>query len=309
GVVSVRTPTLILAEGGEIASETRNGADAGRIVIRADHVSLSGSAEITTNVVDPRAPRGGDPPGERRLLGNAGDIRLRPFSDGALATLTLGSGAAIASDGSVGLSSEAGSVVLRSDVVEIEGGARVSTDASTDTGGDLTIVARDFARIGGAVTTSVEDGPGDGGQVRIASDLVLAPAGAVVQANAGEVGDGGRVLIEADVFLRDFAGTIVEARGSGGAPGSILILGDTGADTSEADELDGAFLDAFALVDDFCVAAVTGGSSLVLAPLAPEPDAPTPALFGAAVPFPGGEGAFVESRVGGFIDFRPCEPG
>jgi len=66
------------------------------------------------------------------------------------------------------------------------------------------------------------------------------------------------------------------------------VVGAATAPTAELRPPPADFFDSFALVDDSCVAAVTGGSALTLAgPQAPAPGGRTaPGLFGAAIPYP-----------------------
>ncbi len=289
GSVRLKTPRLRIANNGEVASETFNASEAGKLTIRANSVILLNSAEITTRVVDPRDPAGlGLAEGLARLpLGDAGKIVLRPLTEAA-ARLTIRSGAEIASDGSAGLASQAGRVRIVGDEVIVGQNAAITTNASTNEGGAITVRGTDLVQIDGSVTTSIIDGRGNGGRIRIGGEIGLVSSSGVVQANAGGVGDGGRVTLATDLFLQNFSGAIVEALGAQGAPGAIVILGDPDADTSETSDLPREFFDRFALIDDFCVAAVTGGSSLVLETL--QPGGKVPALFGAIIPYPASAG-------------------
>lgn len=285
GSINLSTPRLRLEDNGEIASETFNASNAGALRINADKIILLTSAEITTRVVDPNDPTGVGLPeeAERLELGQAGQIVLRPLTEDA-ARLVLRSGAEIASDGSAGLASQAGVIDVLSGDVIVGRSSAITTDASTNEGGSITIFGENLVQIDGAITTSIVDGQGDGGRIRIRGEIGVTSSTGVLRANADGIGDGGRVTLATDVFLQNFSGATVEARSAQGAPGAVVFLGSTDASTAETDDLPREFFDRFALVDDFCVAAVTGGSSLVLKPL--ETPGEVPALFGAIIPYP-----------------------
>ncbi|MEO1611847.1 MAG: hypothetical protein AAFU55_05780, partial [Pseudomonadota bacterium] len=268
GSTFVSAPLIILSDEAEIGSETFNASDAAGLRIEGGELRLSGGAEITTT---------------GRSTGAAGSITIDMTGP-----VTISEGAEIASrsDGGAGA---AGVIDLSAGDLTIESGGRIATDSDAADGGSIRINARDLVFVrDGAVTTSVGASDGDGGDVTISGDLIVLGAGATLAATADE-GDGGFVTLNAGTSFFDAAASI-EVGSNLGADGSVVITGTVGDQSSETEAPPAEFLNRFALVDDFCVAAVTGGSALTIeAPAGGVGADAAPALFGAAIPFPGGD--------------------
>ncbi len=181
----------------------------------------------------------------------------------------------------------AGDVTLTAGSLGLTGGARITTDSAATDGGAIRLAVPGLTLLdGGVVTTSVAASDGDGGAVTLTGGPLVLRGGSAIRANA-DAGDGGVVSVGNAVrFVA--ADSVIEADSNTGQDGSVALLGADGTTTAEAAPPPVAFFDAFALADDGCVAAVTGGSALSLAGPggAPFTGASQPALFGGAVPYP-----------------------
>ncbi len=271
GDIFASAPLIILSNEAEIGAETFFAANAGDMTLEGGMLIVSGGSEISTT------SRGG---------GAAGNVTLR-FSD-AIDLPSNGSIASSAQQEGQG----AGSLAITTGRLTVGPGSRLTTDSLAENGGNIAVSVSRFAFINdGIVTTSVAESIGAGGSIDFSGGpLALGGVGRVEStANAG---DGGVVTISSAITFIETPGAAIDVSSALGQDGVIQFLGAVGDQTAETEAPPAEFFNRFALIDDFCVAAVTGGSALRL--VAPEA-APlsadiAPALFGGAIPYPATSG-------------------
>ena len=247
GDVSVAAGRSIVMTGdAAVRTETENVGMAGVIDLSADEVLLEKTAAVSSSSL-----------AAGRLLtgegGAAGTIRVAAGSravlkdDAVIRTETLGNGAAgdirvlagrLEMDGGAALSSnstaegrggDAGTItVAADDMVQLTGGATLSTDAVSGGGGKISVSAgTGVYLLDSGISTSVKMGEGDGGDIRIGDADGSAPPAYVVlnrsalTANADE-GDGGAIFIATENYFQS-ADSVVEATSRRGNDGSVEI--------------------------------------------------------------------------------------
>ena len=281
GDIFASAPLIILTNKAEIGAETFSDADAGDLTLEGGMLIVSGGSEISTT---------------SRLDGKAGNVTLR-FSD----SINLPSGGSIASS-ALADGGTAGTVLIRTGRLDVgagsqiateSAGAEVVTDPQANRGGDIIVDVTRFAFISdnGRVTTSVANDLGDGGSIDFrGGPLALADSG-LLESTADE-GAGGAVTISSAITFIELPDAQIDVSSNLGEDGVIQVLGAVGDQTAETEAPPAEFFNRFALIDDFCVAAVTGGSALrLIAPEAPPLSADiAPALFGGAIPYPAASG-------------------
>ncbi|MEM7524146.1 MAG: filamentous hemagglutinin N-terminal domain-containing protein [Pseudomonadota bacterium] len=266
GDVKASAPLIILTNEAEIGSETFAASRAGRVDLSGGDLIVEDGAEVTTT---------------SRAGGRAGTVRIEMTGD-----VTIRDRGDVASRAG-GVDGRAGRVVIFGRDVMVEDSATVATNSLSSDGGAVRITGRRTTVINGAeVTTSVGDDDGDGGAIRVFGGP-LALLNEARLASSAEQGDGGVVEISAVTSFIEPTSEI-DVSSALGSAGEIRFLGAINDSTAETEAPDAEFFNRFALIDDFCVAAVTGGSALRLRPPAAAPfDAgATPALFGGAIPYP-----------------------
>lgn len=262
GDLFARAPLILLTDEAEIGAETFFDAPAGDLRLEGGSLIVSDGAEISTT---------------SRRGGAAGDVLLA-FSgrvdltrDGSIASSARGAGGG------------AGLIDLSAAQLVIGPGSRLTTDSQATDGGSIAVFTSDFALIdGGVATTSVASSDGDGGSISFGGGALALNDAALIESRA-ESGDGGEVVIASGVAFIESPDAAIDVSSAFGQAGTIRILGVVGDQTAETEAPPAEFFNRFALIDDFCVAAVTGGSALRLAP---REGGGGPALFGGAIPYP-----------------------
>ena len=281
GDIFASAPLIILSNEAEIGAETFSDADAGNLTLEGGMLIVSGGSEISTT---------------SRSTGAAGNVTLS-FSDG----IDLPSDGSIASN-ALATGGSAGTVSIRTGRLDVGAGSQIATEsagAATATdperndGGDIVVNVTRLAFISGdgRVTTSVASDLGDGGSIDFSGGpLALADSG-LLESTADD-GTGGDVTISSVITFIETPDAQIDVSSVGGQDGSIEFLGAIGDQTAETEAPPAEFFNRFALIDDICVAAVTGGSALrLVAPEAPPLSAElAPALFGGAIPYPASTG-------------------
>lgn len=271
GDLFASAPLIILTNEAEIGAETFFASNAGDLTLEGGMLIVSGGSEVSTT---------------SRGAGRAGNVTLR-FSD---AVDLPGDGSIASSAQQVGLG--AGNVSITTGRLTVGPGSRLTTDSLAVDGGNISVSASRFAFINdGVVTTSVAESVGTGGTIDFSGGpLALGGVGRVE--STADAGDGGTVTISSAISFIETPGATIDVSSVGGQDGSIEFLGAIGDQTAETEAPPAEFFNRFALIDDFCVAAVTGGSALrLVAPNAPPLSADmAPALFGGAIPYPTAEG-------------------
>jgi filamentous hemagglutinin family protein len=247
GDVTITAERLRLEGASSIAADS-NGlflqgrADAGRLLVRADEVSLANDSAIRTESTD---------------AGNAGTITVRGRSASRAELVELSGGSRIDSASSVAFgftSGDAGSVSIASDRVLLVGRdfGRQSgiNSSSSDTGelgrggdaGSVFVAARTVDVLDGALVRSESSTGGDAGGVAIFADESVTVAGSAqqidpdtlepfeqvsaVSSSAFAMGDGGSVIVQAPFLLIDGGQITASSFGAFLLPGQVA--GDAG---------------------------------------------------------------------------------
>jgi len=141
---------------------------------------------------------------------------------------------------------------------------KITTQALTADGGNITLMAPNIVRLqDSTISTSVGSGEGQGGNILIDPTFVILNDSSIIANAYG--GPGGNITITADNFLSS-AASVVEASSALSTPGVIQISSpDNNVENSIA-QLTAAFIDASSLLRGLCSARRTGApSSFVVA--------------------------------------------
>ena len=280
GDLFASAPLIVLENEAEIGAETFSDSAAGSITLEGGMLVVSGGSEISTT---------------SRLTGDAGNVTLRfsdsvvlPF-DGSIASRAQ---TELDADSARGVDGEAGNILIETGELTVGPGSRLSTDSLSINGGGVVVDVTRFVFINdGNVTTSVASDLGNGGTIDFrGGPLALGESGRIE--STADAGDGGTVTISSAITFLETPGATIDVSSALGQDGVIEFLGAVGDQTAQTEAPPAEFFNRFALIDDFCVAAVTGGSALrLVAPEAPPLSADmAPALFGGAIPYPTAEG-------------------
>ena len=280
GALFATAPLIVMTNEAEIGAETFNDSAAGSITLDGGMLVVSGGSEISTT---------------SRTTGDAGNVTLRfsdsvvlPF-DGSIASRAQSE---LDAGGARGVDGEAGNILIETGELTVGPGSRLSTDSLSINGGGVIVDVTRFAFINDAnVTTSVASDVGNGGTIEFrGGPLALGDTGRIE--STADAGVGGTVTISSAITFLETPGATIDVSSALGQDGVIQFLGAVGDQTAETEAPPAEFFNRFALIDDFCVAAVTGGSALrLVAPEAPPLSADmAPALFGGAIPYPTAEG-------------------
>ena len=267
GDLFASAPEIILTNRAEIGAETFNSSPAGNVTLRGDVLRASGGSEISTT---------------SRAQGAAGDVSLI-FAD----RVVLTDGGSVASR-ATGDGGSAGRVLIQTGDLSLFRGSQVTTASTSADGGSIAIAATGVASVDGStVSTSVGGSDGDGGAIALSGGPLVLRGGSRLESTA-LLGDGGTVTIGSEVTFIEI-GSLIDVSSSAGRDGVVSILGVVGTQSSETEPPPAEFFNRFALVDDFCVAAVTSGSALRLAPQEAPAPAAAPGFFGGVIPYPAGD--------------------
>lgn len=280
GDLTIRAPLIVLTNEAEIGAETFFDASAGAVSLSGGVLRVEDGAELTTS---------------SRRGGVAGALSVT-MTEGVFVSGGVAGDALIASE-ALGAGGAAGSIAVAAPEIRVLDGGRITTASASSDGGSIALEARDLTLVdAGEVTTSVADDAGDGGAIRVeGGPLVLRDEARL--ASTAVFGDGGEVVIGAGFSLIE-PGSAIDVSSVAGEAGVVRFLGVVGDQSSESQAPPAEFFNRFALIDDFCVAAVTGGSALRLEGprAAPAGGARAPALFGDAIPYPQAGAAAGEAR-------------
>jgi len=197
GTATVTAPLIMIADRGEIASETFNPADGGTLLVSADHLVID-NGEITTQAT--RAGNGG------RVEVAANVIELR--NGGLITAESTGSG-------------NAGSLTIRApDRLVLDDRSEISTSAVEAGGGQITIeVDRLIDLRKSLISSSVAREAGNAGDITIDPDfLVLDDSAILARADAGVGGD---ISIVADNLVVSPDSLINAEAGEEGIDGTV----------------------------------------------------------------------------------------
>ena len=206
GSVSINTRQLRVRAGGRVDSSTIASGNAGTVTIVADElVSVSGTVPnavnpsliaSSANIVDASvraffARFGPIPP----LVpsGNSGDVIITSpqviVAEGAQITAR--------NDGP----GDAGTLAINANSVYLQDRARLSASTQAGSGGNLTLILKDYLLLKGNSNLSAEAGGiGNGGNMTIDAPIIIALENSDIAANAVR-GDGGNIAINAQAIL------------------------------------------------------------------------------------------------------------
>jgi len=253
GNIEIYTDVLELRNGGQITASAGGTGDAGRLVLDANRVEISGAADQTGFNVSGVFSRSN---GEGLQAGDGGNL-----------TIAAADSIAVSNGGRISASSRgagrAGDITIAAgDRFENRGG-EVTTEAKASSGGRIAIEAREIVHLVDAkVTTSVVGGADDAGNIDIDSELVVLN-GSRVEARAFG-GEGGNISIVADVYLAS-SDSVVDADSELGIDGEIEITAPEANLGGELAALPSSFLDASALLASRCEARRARSGSFVVA--------------------------------------------
>jgi large exoprotein involved in heme utilization and adhesion len=287
GSVSVTTPGALVLDGMGIAP-TQIAASAtgmqsgpgGNVTVSANSLTIEGGAQIASSAAGP---------------GKGGNVDVVVASD-----ITLPDRGPQITAQSTG-SGDAGSITVSAVRLLMSDGGRISTEAQTANGGNITLKVSDFLYLTNSqITASVNRETGNGGNVKIDPQLVILNHSKIT-AQAAE-GQGGNINIKAGLYIAS-TDSVVSASSQSGISGTVSINGPQ-VDVSSALVVLSSELRGLAAVSrEACAARAEGpASSLVEAGRGgqpQDPEATLPALYIAGRdvnPTPGPPGTTEASR-------------
>ncbi|PSN16368.1 hypothetical protein C7293_02870 [filamentous cyanobacterium CCT1] len=181
GFIRIRTENLLVTEGSQINSSTRDSGDGGQI-----EVTASNSIEINdSRAVENRTRRSGIfSISDRQATGSAGEISVETRH------LSLQNGTIISAE--TRGSGDGGQVSITADSVELNGeGSSIAARSTTPDGraGEVNIVARELISVNNGATVTVSNEQGQAGDLIISSERILLDRG-TLQAVTGFASEG-----------------------------------------------------------------------------------------------------------------------
>ena len=165
GVVTIRTPRLLLSDGGEIRSTTRGAGSAGSIHIEADTVTLDGSGGertgITTGTLIDSTGDAGKVEIDARQVVVRGGAEIRSESDGA---------------------GRAGDIEVEAERLQVRS-ARVTTEGLGAEGGRIRIMGAELILLdsGEVISSGITAGAGDASVIRLEARTIALGGGSRVE--------------------------------------------------------------------------------------------------------------------------------
>ncbi|MEB3357397.1 MAG: filamentous hemagglutinin N-terminal domain-containing protein [Synechococcales bacterium] len=221
GQVSIDTGRLLLRNGAVITATTFGSGDAGKVTIRADEISLTGTdslgvpSQISTGVGPMAQGDGGsiEITAQQIRLSDGGGIRTDTLGGGDAGTLFIQAHQISLVDAQIDTSVQpnavgnGGALRIRTDDLHLSRGARIeSATFSSGRAGDLTIDANSLRLQGGSAIAALTNGQGDAGEIRLRVSEAISLSNSSISSEVGERanGDGGDITIRAgEVMLRE----------------------------------------------------------------------------------------------------------
>jgi filamentous hemagglutinin family protein len=261
GTIEIVSPTVTVADGGEVSATALGSGDGGRIEIEARRIVLRGGF-VTTGA----------------LQGQGGDIELVASRNVAL---SRGSAIRASAEGA----GDAGTIAIDAGTQFTSYRSEVSTEAAQGAGGRLEIRATKLVYLrDSAAKTDVASGSGGGGDVLVDPEFVALDRSDVVASAVG--GDGGNIRISAGRFVAS-ADSGLDASSELGIDGEVEI---DAPDTDLAEKLSllpSAYADPAALLREACAARSSNASTFLVLPRDRAPAPPDAPLTGPLDPPPG----------------------
>jgi filamentous hemagglutinin family protein len=253
GDIEIDTDVMELRNGGQITASAGGTGDAGRLVIDANRVEISGAADRTGFNVSGVFSRANS---EGLEAGDGGNIEITA----ARSVVVSNGGRISASSRGTG---RAGDIrIAAGDRFESRGG-EVTTEAEMSSGGRITIEAREIVYLVGAeVATTVSAGDDDAGDIDIDSEFVVLN-GSRIEADA-HGGKGGNITIVSEVYLAS-SDSVVRADSQLSNDGEIEITAPEANLSGDLAALSSSFFDASALLASRCEARRARSGSFVVA--------------------------------------------
>ena len=244
GDIKISATTILLQEEGELVSDTEGAGAAGAVRLNADSVILSGDAEVASDVETGASGRGGNVVITARIIeirdeaeistdtdpgssGDGGGVELRASEAIRLNIRTEPGEEAGVFSNSEG-SGDAGSILIDTPILTMDGGVITAKTESVGRGGDVVVQSDNILIENGATISAESSGTGDAGNIAIdgSGQFIIQNGGAV---NAlSEISNGGNIDIGSSesfdfVLLRRGQ---VSANVNDGIGGNITISGD-----------------------------------------------------------------------------------
>ncbi|MDH3602446.1 MAG: filamentous hemagglutinin N-terminal domain-containing protein, partial [Candidatus Tectomicrobia bacterium] len=211
------------AEGNAAGAGDAGAGDAGAILVEAEHVHLSGGAQISSST---------------RGAGNGGIVMVRAMQvtlEGTTPDNSFSSGILASSVGT----GDAGSILVAAQDVTLFDGASISAESTQAGGGNIEIEAQTVSMVDSEITTKVLGGEGSGGNILIGG--MITPNGDIIAgtgrlnlegsriAASTDAGDGGNIAIGARQVVLD-RGSEIAANTNAGVGGNVTMTGTVAAD-------------------------------------------------------------------------------
>ncbi|MEC4982905.1 MAG: ShlB/FhaC/HecB family hemolysin secretion/activation protein [Oscillatoria sp. PMC 1068.18] len=246
GDLTINSPRISVADGGEISAFTSDVGNGGILSIFAEYSlevtgtnsSISASSDgsgdagnLLINSPKTNVLNGGEISASASNTGDAGRLSIDTSqltvngNNSSVSTRTTGEG-------------NAGNLIVDGLQVEVESGGEISaTTSSEGNGGSLSIDAEDLVEVRGrnSIVSVSSAGRGDGGNLTIESEIVRVREGGEIAASATNSGDGGNLFINAkELTINGRDSNISASSEASGNAGDLSLEGSRISLTNEA---------------------------------------------------------------------------
>ncbi|MBZ8180946.1 two-partner secretion domain-containing protein [Oscillatoria salina] len=246
GDLTINSPRISVADGGEISAFTTNAGNGGILSIFAEDLlevtgrnsSISASSDgsgdagnLLINSQKTNVFNGGEISASTSNTGDAGRLSIDTSQltvngfNSSVSTRTTGAG-------------NAGNVTIDSLQVQVESGGEISaTTLSEGNGGSLSIDAEDLVEVTGinSIVSVSSEGRGKAGELTINSEIVGVREAGEITASTTNSGDGGNLFINAEELTINGRDSNISASSSGsGNAGDLRLSGSRISLTNEA---------------------------------------------------------------------------
>ncbi|MCC5663623.1 S-layer family protein [Nostoc sp. CHAB 5784] len=230
GDLTIKTNTLLVLNGAQVAAGTFSEGKGGNLTIDAQDVQIIGrraDGQFGSRLSVDAAPNSKGDAGDLTikthtlLVGDGAQVGAATFSDGKGGNLTVDAidvqiigrsadgqfGSRLFADAQPDSTGNAGNLTIKTNTLLVKDGAQVSTSTfGAGKGGNLTVDAIDVQLIGTSADNKVASGlfasaepnsTGDAGDLRITTNTLLVEGGAQVDAGTLGAGKGGNLTVDA----------------------------------------------------------------------------------------------------------------
>jgi len=187
GEIIIESQSLILRDGGQIATTTFGDGNAGSLRVQSEEVEIRGVGERR---------RSGIFANSRQGTGVGGNLTINARK------LTIADGGTVAAsnfgriDGQQENTGAAGNIVISVEEMKLENSARIAAEARAGDRGNISINSEQLLMGGNSAITTNARGEARGGNIAIATDTLVAREDSDISANA-QANFGGKVTITA----------------------------------------------------------------------------------------------------------------